>query len=319
MGEFQYDAFVSYRRSDGTKVARWIRRELESYRAPRSLRDRFERKLRVYLDTAYESGTSDFYEHNIKPALLASRFFLIVATPAALRRPGAAAGEDWIEREVQDFTSGPNANNVIAIRAAREFDDPLPADLHHRFPNIEIIDLRGAGRLWFLHPTRAARLASEKLKLVAPLLGLPPQEMPRLRPGGGIRQQTRVGVAGGGRQPERWGSNRADRAPDDQSRLQSCRQVEAGNRQRAADRRDCHVPSRKGIGARAPGRKDDGRSAAYRGDRACRCALSEVRTFGCRATSARGAPRLCGLFAAATRRHGCKGAIPGDLERLATI
>jgi hypothetical protein len=197
MGEFQYDAFVSYRRSDGTKVARWIRRELESYRAPRSLRDRFERKLRVYLDTAYESGTSDFYEHNIKPALLASRFFLIVATPAALRRPGAAAGEDWIEREVQDFTSGPNANNVIAIRAAGEFDDPLPADLHHRFPNIEIIDLRGAGRLWFLHPTRAARLASEKLKLVAPLLGLPPQEMPRLRQEEELRQQTRLGVAAG--------------------------------------------------------------------------------------------------------------------------
>jgi hypothetical protein len=88
--EFSYDAFISYRRADGTKVARWARRELETYRAPRSLRDRFGRKLRIYLDTAYESGTSDFYQHNIKPALLASRFLLIVATPAALRRPGGA-------------------------------------------------------------------------------------------------------------------------------------------------------------------------------------------------------------------------------------
>jgi hypothetical protein len=33
------------------------------------LRDRFGRKLAIYLDTAYERGTSDFYEQNIRPAL----------------------------------------------------------------------------------------------------------------------------------------------------------------------------------------------------------------------------------------------------------
>jgi MTH538 TIR-like domain (DUF1863) len=196
MGEFHYDAFISYRRSDGAKVARWARRELETYRVPKSLRAGFGRKLRIYLDTAYESGTSDFYQQNIRPALVASRFLLIVATPGAMCRAGAA-GADWIEREVADFTSGPNGNNVIAIRAAGEFDDPLPADLGRRFPNIEIIDLRGAGRLWFLHPTRAARLASEKLKLAAPLLGIPPQEMPRLRQEEELRQQTRLGAAAG--------------------------------------------------------------------------------------------------------------------------
>lgn len=195
MVEFHYDAFISYRRSDGAKVARWARRELETFRVPRSLRSRFGRKLRIYLDTAYESGTSDFYQQNIKPALLASRFLLIVATPAAMRRAGGA--EDWIEREVTDFMSGPNGNNVIAIRGAGEFDAPLPADLGLRFPNIEIIDLRGAGRLWFLHPTRAARLASEKLKLAAPLLGLPAQEMPRLRQEEEVGQQTRLGAAAG--------------------------------------------------------------------------------------------------------------------------
>ena len=48
-------------------------------------------RLRVYLDTAYERGTSDFYEHNIKPALLASRWLIVVATPAAIRRRGTPA------------------------------------------------------------------------------------------------------------------------------------------------------------------------------------------------------------------------------------
>jgi hypothetical protein len=98
---------------------------------------------------------------------------------------------------VTDFTSAPNGTNVIAIRGAGEFDAPLPADLARRFPNIEIIDLRGAGRLWFLHPTRAARLSAEKLKLLAPLLGIPAQEMPRLRQEEELRQQTRLGAAAG--------------------------------------------------------------------------------------------------------------------------
>ncbi len=36
----------------------------------------------------------------------------------------------------------------MAIRGAGAFDDPLPADLIKRFPRIEIVDLRGAGRQW---------------------------------------------------------------------------------------------------------------------------------------------------------------------------
>jgi len=176
MSQLEYDAFVSYRRSDGNKVARWLRRELQAFRLPRSLRGRFNRQLRVYLDTAYERGTSDFYELNIKPAVLSSRFLLVVATPDALGRLG---GEDWIVREVSDFVAGPNGSNVIAVRGAGEFDAPLPANLKDRFPNIEIVDLRGVSSLWFLNPTRAARLSAEKLKLIAPLLDIPPEEMPK--------------------------------------------------------------------------------------------------------------------------------------------
>ena len=106
MSQLEYDAFVSYRRSDGNKVARWLRRELQAFRLPGSLGGRFNRQLRVYLDTAYERGPSDFYELNIKPAVLSSRFLLVVATPDALGRLG---GEDWIVREVSDFVAGPMA------------------------------------------------------------------------------------------------------------------------------------------------------------------------------------------------------------------
>jgi tetratricopeptide (TPR) repeat protein len=193
MPETKYDAFVSYRRSDGAKVAHWLRRELQSFRPPKALRQHYGRSLRVYLDTAYERGTSDFYENSIRPALLASRYLLVVATPAARRRAGGV--EDWMQREVSDFSAGPNGSNVIAVRGAGEFNDPLPADLIERFPNIEIVDLRGAGRLWYLNPTRAARLSAEKLKLVAPLLDVPHEEMPRLRQEEEKLQQGRLGSA----------------------------------------------------------------------------------------------------------------------------
>ena len=173
-----FDAFISYRRSDGTAVAFWLRRELERFRAPRSFGPKFRRKLRVYLDTTYERGTSDFYEENVKPALLSARYLFVVATPQALRRPGAAA--DWIEQEINDFAGGPNGRNIVAVRGGGEFD-PLPGDLQRRFPHIQIVDLRGAGRFWLVNPVRAARLSAEKVKLIAPLLDIPPEAMPKLR------------------------------------------------------------------------------------------------------------------------------------------
>ena len=190
----KFDAFISYRRSDGAAVARWLRRELEGFRPPRSVRHAFPRKLSIYQDTAYERGTSDFYEQSIYPSLMQSKFLLVLATPDAVRR---AKGEDWIQREVEDFTRGPNGRNVIAVRAAGEFNDPLPADLTQRFPNIEIVDLRGASRFWFLNPSKAARLSNEKLKLIAPLIDLPAEDMPKLRQEEEKRQQSRLGAAAG--------------------------------------------------------------------------------------------------------------------------
>ncbi len=194
-GQIKFDAFISYRRSDGAAVAHWLRRELQSFRVPRALRKAHERPLKIYLDTAFERGTADFYDGTIRPNLLASRWLLVVATPDARLRPQGT--EDWIQREVRDFAAGVNGRNVIAVRGAGDFNDPLPADLIQRFPRIEIVDLRGASRFSFLNPVRAARLASEKLKLIAPLLDLPDEEMPRLRQEEERRQQARLGGTAG--------------------------------------------------------------------------------------------------------------------------
>lgn len=191
----EYDAFISYRRSDGAATARWLRRELQRFRAPRRLDRHRNRELKVYLDVAYERGTTDFYENTIRPALMASRHLIVLATPAAERRPPGI--DDWIVREVEDFTAGPNGGNVVVARAAGPLDGPLPADLQERFPNIEIIDLTGVGRFWFMSPVRASRITGEKLKLIAPLLDLLPAEMPILRQEEERAQQVRIGSAAG--------------------------------------------------------------------------------------------------------------------------
>jgi tetratricopeptide (TPR) repeat protein len=190
-----YDAFVSYRRSDAQGAASWVRRELENFRPPKRLRDRLTQRLRVYLDTAYERATNDFFEQNIKPALLASRYLVVLASPAAITREDKES--DWIWREIAVFEAGPNAGNILVVRVAGEFDGPLPGDLKQRFPNMEIIDLRNTSRLWFLNPTRAARINDEKLKLLAPLLGVLPEDMPVLRQEEEKRQQRWIGAIAG--------------------------------------------------------------------------------------------------------------------------
>ena len=191
----RYDAFISYRRSDGSKVAHWLRSALQTFRPPKRLRQRYPRPLRIYLDTAYERGTADFYNNTIKPALLDSRWLIIVATPDAVLRTSVSA--DWIMNEVTDFSAGPHAGNIIVVRGKGDFDGALPADLAERYPNVQIVDLRGVGRFWFSNPLKASRISNELLKLVAPVLDVAPDDMPVLRQEEERRQQARLGTTFG--------------------------------------------------------------------------------------------------------------------------
>lgn len=190
----EFDAFISYRRSDANAFARRLRHLLQDFRPPKSLRDRHAAPLKVYIDTSYERATNDFFERVTLPALLSSRHLIVVATPdAADRGPDR---NDWIRREIEAFEDGPNAGNIIAIQAK---DAPtLPGDLAQRYPNIEIIDMRGLSALAFFNPAKAARLTNETVKLLAPLLDLSLEEMPALRREEERRQQFRFGFAVGG-------------------------------------------------------------------------------------------------------------------------
>jgi hypothetical protein len=119
----------------------------------------------------------------------------VVATPDGVLRPNGQ--DDWIAREIDEFSRGPSGHNLLLVRGAGTFDGPLPGDLLAQFPHIEIIDLRDVGRFWFLNPLRASRISDEKFKPIAPIVGIPAQDMPVLRREQERIQQARIGAVAG--------------------------------------------------------------------------------------------------------------------------
>ena len=67
MSGFAFDAFISYRRSDGRKTAHWLREALDGHRLPQELRTTGTAKLRIYLDTVFERATEDFITRTSSP------------------------------------------------------------------------------------------------------------------------------------------------------------------------------------------------------------------------------------------------------------
>jgi WD40 repeat protein len=170
---FVNDAFVSYRRLDGSLFARRLRRRLLDYRFPRPLRDNLpQRRLSIYIDKIYERADEDFFSGQIEPALRDSKHLIIVQTPAALvkRHDGSP---NWVEREVAFFRTLPQRDNVSVALARGGVDEPLPAGLHETLPNIERVDIRRLGMF-------GIGAHDAIVKFVATLHDVPPRLMPEL-------------------------------------------------------------------------------------------------------------------------------------------
>ncbi|MDE2446394.1 MAG: hypothetical protein KGO94_09455, partial [Alphaproteobacteria bacterium] len=190
-----YDAFISYRRSDGARAAARLRKRLLSFKLPKSLlAGTQQRRLSIFMDTAYERGAADFYDQTIKPALMSARWLIIIATPDAVQRD---KGDDWISREVQDFSKGSHRTNVILARAKGEFLDRMPADVDKRFPHMQIVDIRNDSFFSHLSPQVNARFNNEILKIAGPLFDVSLDNMPKLRREEEKRQMFRLGMVSG--------------------------------------------------------------------------------------------------------------------------
>ncbi len=188
---FRFDAFISYRRSDGGRAARWLRGWLRSYRLPRSVRAQLpadhavREPLGVFVDTDYSRAVHDYYENNIRPALQQAEFLLVIASPHALR-PGGDGGKNWVEREVGDFLGTPQRENIIAVATPDLARDAgaithLPGGLLEHFPRLQIILLRTLSWWRFVWWPWTWRLRDAALSCVAVLHHIPSELMPLLR------------------------------------------------------------------------------------------------------------------------------------------
>lgn len=175
-----FDVFLSYRRKDGSRVARRLRRRLLDYRLPPAcLGDEPQRPLQVYLDTMYERADEDFFNGTIVPALRQSRRLIVVNTPGA-REPRQDGKPSWVEREIGIFRGLPHGGNVSVVAGRGNFDDPLPAGLGTHFGHMEIIDLRRLDAPVGLMAWADPRVDAEVRKLIATLYDVPPAQMPLL-------------------------------------------------------------------------------------------------------------------------------------------
>ena len=175
--DWPYDAFVSYRRSDGRSFTRWLRAVLEGYRLPKSFRAS-DKRLRLYLDTAFERPV-DFWKDNIEPSLSRSRFLLVVITKSVFQAR-ADGSPNWVVQEIRHFTRLPQGGNVVAITLSGEPNGPLPANLRDRFPRLHVIDMRRF-RPGPLAMFTRWRLRDDLIPVIGTLHDIPIEETPRLR------------------------------------------------------------------------------------------------------------------------------------------
>jgi WD40 repeat protein len=181
-GMYQYDAFITYRRIDGSAAAARLRHRLIDYRLPAGFT---QRPLRIYLDRVYEHATEDFFRNTIQPALASSNALIVVQTPsaAASRDDGS---ESWVTREVRFFRDLPQRDRIWVALAIGDFADALPAGLEQELPNVERVDIRSLASRW-------RRLSEyELLKFIGPLQDVPTFRMPDLRRESEQRARTRL-------------------------------------------------------------------------------------------------------------------------------
>lgn len=175
----QFDVFISYRRSDASLVALWLRRALSRYRLPSELDPHARRRLAVFRYEIYRRPTPDFFQDFIVPNLERSSSLLVIVTRDALA-PSEASKPNWVDREIETFVGLPGPRRVFIARVDGELGGPLPSALHDRFPRVDEIDLRRLrpSRLRARVTARPPRL--ELLSLIAALLEVPTEQMPIL-------------------------------------------------------------------------------------------------------------------------------------------
>ncbi len=175
------DGFISYRRRDGARLARYLARALRAYRLPGAVRRRLERNrqhlppLLVYMDTARAEPTEADHQERIQPALRSTNHLIIVASPS-VAKPLRSGEPNCVDRETRDFLRLRSGRGLLAVHARGSREPGLPPSLGPH-PRVELVDL-GIPAPWRLFWAPAARRARWAVhQCAAALYDVPAEQM----------------------------------------------------------------------------------------------------------------------------------------------
>jgi hypothetical protein len=175
--DFRYDAFVTGDYSNPDEgIAEHLRRDLEKYRAPRSLwrRGAPGRLNGVFLDREGVPSSSEL-GGDIARALQQFRFLIVVCSP---RTPGS----ERVAKQIEAFRESGRADKILALLIEGEPEASFPSLL--REERRLTVEVGGERREWLdiIEPLAAdirapslsqslRLLRTEKLRLIAPIIG----------------------------------------------------------------------------------------------------------------------------------------------------
>ena len=168
-----YDAFISYSHAADGSLAPALQHGLQTLAKPL-----YQRKvLRVFRDQTNLAATPELWS-TIERALTASRFFILLASPAAARSPWVQQELDWWkrhrapERLLISVTHGAVAWDPVVADFDWHTTDALPRSLSRWFHAEPLwVDLRWADKKSALSH-RDPRLQEDLASLAAPLRGM---------------------------------------------------------------------------------------------------------------------------------------------------
>ncbi|MEM7395093.1 MAG: toll/interleukin-1 receptor domain-containing protein, partial [Verrucomicrobiota bacterium] len=110
MGDFVFDAFISYKHAgEDAAVARWLHRNLESFRTPRSLtRKGVPGKLRKVFRDQEEQRASANLSERIDGYLKQSEYLIVVCSTRSKE-------SEWVGKEIARFKQLGREDNILAV------------------------------------------------------------------------------------------------------------------------------------------------------------------------------------------------------------
>ncbi|WP_150117419.1 hypothetical protein [Microvirga vignae] len=184
-----YDAFISSRRAQGGRVALWLSRRLEQFRAskdllaqlPPTLCGDLQKPHRIFVDTRHERSNRDFWDQQIVPALNSSRRLIVISTADAFE-PQSDGSPKWVEREIEVYWEQfRDPGRIFVVLAPGAPEGRYPGELSNISKRWDWADLRTYKHLYWLMSGRTRSLEDAISKLIAGIFDIPAELVPVLR------------------------------------------------------------------------------------------------------------------------------------------